>query len=270
MAPKLLGIVNITEDSFSDGGRFLDASAAIAQARKLAGDGADILDLGAAASNPSAKPVTPDEEIARLAPVVEALRLENRAISIDSFSPAVQRWAIAQDVDYLNDIQGFPDSQLYPALAAARAKLIVMHSVQGRGRAEKIDVPPSQIMDRIKSFFEPRIAALVKGGIARDRLILDPGMGFFVGTDPQTSLTVLQCLPELKAAFGLPALVSVSRKSFLRAVTGRSADAAGAATLSAELFAAVHGADYIRSHDPAALRDGLMVQKALAGPRSEA
>jgi len=262
--------VNITEDSFSDGGRFLDASAAIEHAHKLANDGADILDLGAAASNPAAKPVPPDAEIARLAPVVAALKREGRAISVDSFSPAVQRWAISQGVDYLNDIQGFPEPQLYPFLATAPAKLIVMHAVQSRGRAGKIDVPPDEIMDRIKSFFDQRIAALTRAGVARDRLVLDPGMGFFVGTNPQTSFTVLRRLPDLRSAFGLPVLVSVSRKSFLRAVTGRSADAAGAATLAAELFAASRGADYIRTHDPAALRDGLLVGKALAGPKGEA
>ena len=270
MTPKLLGIVNITEDSFSDGGRFLDASAAIAHARRLAGDGADVLDLGAAASNPDAKPILPGSEIARLARVVEILKSDGCLISIDSFSADVQRWAISQDVDYLNDIQGFPDPQFYPLLAAARAKLIVMHSVQGRGRAEKMNVPPDRIMDRIKSFFDQRVAALVAAGIAEERIILDPGMGFFVGTDPQTSLTVLRRLPELKAAFGRPVLVSVSRKSFLRAVTDRPAEQAGAATLAAELFAAAHGADYIRTHDPGALRDGLRVQEALAPHGSEA
>ena len=265
MSLVILGIVNITEDSFSDGGRYLDASAAIAHARAMAGHGADVLDLGAAASNPNAKHVSPDREIARLAPVAEALKSEGHAVSIDSFSPAVQSWALSQGVDYLNDIQGFPHAEIYPELAASRCKLIVMHAVQGLGRATQTDVPPGQIMDRIKRFFEQRIAALVMAGIARARLILDPGMGFFVGSNPQTSLTVLQGLPELKAAFELPLLVSVSRKSFLRAVTGRSAGRAGAATLSAELFASDQGTDYIRTHDPAALKDALAVQSACRG-----
>ncbi len=270
MTPKLLGIVNITEDSFSDGGRFLDTSAAIAHARSLAVDGADVIDVGAAASNPAAKPVPHDKEIARLAPVIEVLRSEGYAISVDSFSPHVQRWALAQGVDYLNDVQGFPDPALYPELAVSRAKLIVMHAVQGRGRAEKIDIAPATIMDRIRFYFEQRIAALTKAGVVRERLVLDPGMGFFIGTNPETSLTVLRRLPELKAAFGLPMLVSVSRKSFLRSVTGCSVERASAATLAAELFAARIGADYIRTHDPAALRDGLVMQKALAGKDSEA
>ena len=139
-------------------------------------------------------------EIARLAAVVPALKTRARRISIDSFSPEVQRWALAQGVDYLNDIHGFPDPALYPALAASRAKLIVMHSVQERGVATRVDVPPVEIFDRIRAFFEPRIAALTEAGIARERLILDPGMGFFLGSDPENSFTVLRRLPELKRA----------------------------------------------------------------------
>ena len=265
MSPmKILGIVNITEDSFSDGGKYLSADAALAHARTLAKD-ADILDLGAASSNPDAKAVAPDIEIARLASVVAALKESGVAISVDTFATPVQRWALAQNVDYLNDIQGFADEALYPELAASRAKLIVMHSVQGRGQATRINVPPAEILPRIHRFFEPRFAALVEAGVARDRLILDPGMGFFLGSDPQTSFTVLRALGDLKRAFGVPVLISVSRKSFLRALTGRGPEAAGPASLTAELFAAHQGADFIRTHDPKALRDGLAVWAVLDG-----
>jgi dihydropteroate synthase type 2 len=261
---KILGIVNITEDSFSDGGKYLAADAALAHARALAKD-ADIIDIGAASSNPDAKPVTPETEIARLAPVVAALKKDGAFISIDSFSTQVQRWALAQGVDYLNDIQGFADEAFYPELAATRAKLIVMHSVQGRGQATRVDVPPDEILPRIHRFFETRFAALAKAGIAQDRLILDPGMGFFLGSDPQTSFTVLRALNELKAAFGRPVLVSVSRKSFLRKFAGRAPGEAASASLAAEIFAALQGAALIRTHDPAALKDGLAVWHALAG-----
>jgi dihydropteroate synthase type 2 len=262
---KILGIVNITEDSFSDGGKYLSPEAALAHAHNLAAD-ADILDLGAASSNPDAKSVSSDVEIARLAPVVEGLKKDGRAISVDSFAPQVQRWAIAQDVDYLNDIQGFPDAQLYPALAAARARLIVMHSVQERGRATRVEIAPGEIFERVRTFFAARIAALGEAGIARDRLILDPGMGFFLGSNPQASFTMLRRLADLTALFGLPLLVSVSRKSFLRALTGRAPGQAGAASLAAEIFAVRQGADYIRTHDPAGLRDALAVSTALDGP----
>jgi dihydropteroate synthase type 2 len=261
---KILGIVNITEDSFSDGGRYLSADAAIAHARALAND-ADILDLGAASSNPDAKAVAPEVEIARLEPVVAKLKADKCAISIDTFSMDVQRWALERQVDYLNDIQGFPNAALYPELAASQAKLIVMHSVQERGPATRVDVPPSEILGRIKRFFEARIAALTQAGIARERIIVDPGMGFFIGSDPETSFTVLRSIRALKNAFGLPILISVSRKSFLRKITGREPEAAGPASLAAELFAAHEGADYIRTHDPAALRDAVNVWQATAG-----
>jgi dihydropteroate synthase type 2 len=264
MTPRLFGIVNITEDSFSDGGRYLGAGQAIAHARALSG--AEVLDLGAAASNVDAKQVSAKTEIARLAPVVAALKADGRAISIDSFSTPVQRWALSQNVDYLNDIQGFADAVFYPELAAASARLVVMHSVQERGRATRLDVPANRIVARVRAFFAARIEALTAAGIARERLILDPGMGFFLGTDPETSFTMLRGLGELKATFGLPVLVSVSRKSFLRAVSGRTPAETGAATLAAELFAARQGVDFIRTHDPAALRDGLRVAERLDNP----
>ena len=264
LCPTILGIVNITEDSFSDGGRFLDNAAALAQARALVAAGAQIVDLGAAASNVDAKPVAAAEEIRRLDPLLAALAADGIPVSVDSFAPAVQRFAIARGAALLNDIQGFPDPAIYPELAAASCRLVVMHAVGGRGRAERVDMSADEVAQRIHVFFAARVAALERAGIARRRLILDPGMGFFLSSRPEASLRVLAGLDRLKQAFGLPILVSVSRKSFLRAVTGRRAAAElGAATLAAEIFAAERGADYIRTHDPGALADGLKVVAAL-------
>ena len=266
--PCLFGIVNITEDSFSDGGRYLDPSAAIAHARALVTAGARVIDLGAAASNVDAQPVSAAEEIRRLDPVIAALASEGTQISVDSFLPEVQRFAIDSSVAFLNDIQGFPDPSFYPELAAASCRLVVMHAVQGRGRAQRMELAADQVWDRIHYFFVERLAALERGGIARERLILDPGMGFFLGNRPEASLRVLTRLSCLKRDFGLPVLVSVSRKSFLRAITGRAvASEMAAATLAAELYAAEMGADYLRTHDPGALGDALKIMAAL---RSEA
>lgn len=262
--PLLVGIVNITADSFSDGGRFLAPEAAIGRARALAADGADIVELGAAASNVAADPVSPAEEIRRLDPVIGALSGAGTPLAIDACRPEVQRYALARGVDYLNDIQGFPYPGLYPELAAATCRLVVMHSVQGEGRAQRQDLSADEVWQRIERFFASRLARLEAAGIARERLVLDPGMGFFLSTRAEASLRVLAGLRQLKATFGLPVMVSVSRKSFLAAVTGRDApEQRGAATLAAELFAAAHGADYIRTHDPAALRDALAVTAAL-------
>ena len=264
--PQIFGILNITEDSFSDGGRHLDPAAALAGARRLAEESADAVDLGAAASNIAAQPVSPDEEIRRLGPVIAALRAAGIAISVDSFAPETQRFALTAGVDFLNDIRGFPDPELYPELAASPCRLVVMHAVHGRGRAERIDVPAAEIWGRIEAFFAARITELEAAGIARDRLILDPGMGFFLSTDADASFAVLADIGRLKRRFGLPVLVSVSRKSFLAAAIGRGALAdRAAATLAAELYAAAKGVDFIRTHEPRALRDALGVMAALEG-----
>src|SRR5215469_7410362 len=266
--PCLFGIVNITEDSFSDGGRYLDPSDAIAHAHALVAAGAQVIDLGAAASNIGAQPVSAAEEIRRLDPVIAALAAGGTQISVDSFLPEVQRFAVARGVAFLNDIQGFPDPSFYRELAAASCRLVVMHAVQGRGRAQQVELTADEVLDRIHDFFVGRLAALERGGIARERLILDPGMGFFLSNRPEASFRVLTRLGRLKRDFGLPVLVSVSRKSFLRAITGRASPReTGAATLAAEIYAAEIGADYIRTHDPGALGDALKIMAAL---RSEA
>jgi len=264
--PAIFGIVNLTEDSFSDGGHYLDPATALTQARALRAAGADVIDLGAAASNVDAKPVPAAEEIRRLEPVIAALRAEGAAVSVDSFQPDVQLFAISRGVDFLNDIEGFAEPSLYPQLAAAKCRLVVMHAEQSRGRAKLLDLAPAEVWERIGDFFRERIAALEAAGIARSRIVIDPGMGFFLSSRPEASLYVLARLGELKRAFSLRVLVSVSRKSFLRAVVGGSTPSElGAATLAAELFAAAQGAAFIRTHDVAALADGLRVTAALHG-----
>src|SRR4051794_31498461 len=264
--PLIVGIVNITEDSFSDGGRFLDPAAAIAQALRLSAGGADIVELGAAASNVAAKPVSAEAEIRRLEPAIATLQANRTAISIDSYSPEVQRFVITRGVDYLNDIHGFPEPAIYPELAAGRCRLVVMHAVQAEGRAQRLDLDAEEVWLRIEDFFAKRVPRLERAGIARERLGLDPGMGFFLSSRPEASLSVLAGLVRLKRRFDLPVMVSVSRKSFLGALTGRKQpDELGAATLAAELYAAAHGADLIRTHDPAGLRAAITVTEALNG-----
>ena len=263
--PLIVGIVNITADSFSDGGRFLQPEAAIAQARRLAASGADIIELGAAASNVASDPVPPHEEIDRLAPVVAALAGSGVPLSVDTFQPEVQRFALASGVAYLNDIRGFAEPAIYPELAAATCRLVLMHAVASGGRAQRIDLAAEAVWRRILAFFADRIARLETAGIARRRLILDPGMGFFLSTQPEASLRALAGIAALKQRFGLPVMVSASRKSFLAALTRRgTAGELGPATLAAELYAAARGADFIRTHDAGALADGLAVSAALA------
>ena len=266
---KIFGILNITDDSFSDAGKYLEPDAAIAHGRKLAHEGADVVDIGAASSNPMSRSVPPEVEIARLSAVVPTLTQAGISVSIDSYALEVQRWALKQGIAYLNDVQGFPFSEFYPELAASEARLIVMHAVQGFGPATRMIVEAGEIFERITRFFDDRLCQLENAGIARERLIIDPGMGLFLGTRREASFAVLRRLSELKARYRLPVLISVSRKSFLRTFLGRSPQEAGPASLAAELYAVlVQGADYVRTHDPASLKDSLTVWQAIDGPPS--
>ena len=254
-----MGIVNVTEDSFSDGGRYLDPALALEHARRLLSAGADIVDLGPASSHPDATPIPAEKEIERLAPLIDALIADGADVSVDSCLPETQRYAIRCGVGILNDIRGFAHPWLHPELAEASCRLVVMHSVQQAETATLVAVAPEDLPGRIDAFFAARIRALEAAGVVRGRLILDPGMGLFLGSRPEASTAVLRDLSDLRRRFGIPVMVSVSRKSFLGAITGRDVAGRGAATLAAELYAAAQGVDYIRTHDAAALRDALTV-----------
>lgn len=271
--PQIVGIVNITIDSFSDGGNFIEPQAAIAHAKKLLKDGADIIELSGASSNPHSEPVAATMEIARIQPVLKAL---DCPISIDATKPEVQRFALSRNVAYLNDIRGFPDDGMYRELAASSAKLVMMHFISDVSRRSKakaeldkaVRVPktPKEVFDSIVTFFNSRLPKLRSAGIPDERLIIDPGMGFFLASNPEPSLAVLAHLAELKKKYGLPVMVSVSRKSFLRNLANRQAKSdvdIQSRTIAAELFAALQGVDYIRTHDVRALHQGLQTVLAI-------
>jgi dihydropteroate synthase len=259
----IVGILNITADSFSDGGRYLDLSAALEHAGKLRTDGADVVELGAESSNPDATEVESAEEIRRLEPVLDALVASRTVVAVDTRDPATQRYCMRRDVDVLNDVDGFPHTDLYAELARARCKLVVMHSIQGGGRATRVNADAEEVFAGMLGFFDRRVDALRAAGVAAERLILDPGMGLFLGVNPEPSLRVLARLRVLRERFALPLMVSVSRKSFLRAITGRALHERGAATLAAEIWAAGQGVDYIRTHDARALHDALAILRAI-------
>lgn len=265
--PQIVAIVNVTEDSFSDGGRFLAPEAAIAHARALEADGADWLELGPASSHPDATLVPAAEQIGRLEPVVAVLGEGALPLSVDATLPEVLDWSLDAGVAMVNDVRGFPEPKTWERLASSRARVVVVHSLLGEERATRDAATPEEVLDHLDRFFETRLAELVRAGVAEDRLIVDPGMGFFLGTDPRSSIEVLRRIPALRERFGRPVFISVSRKSFLRAITGRPIDGIGAATLAAELVAAQSGADYLRTHDAGALRDALAVRQAIEGKR---
>ena len=261
--PLIVGIVNITADSFSDGGRYLDPAAAIAHARRLRADGADIIELGPAASHPDSVPVTAAEEQRRLAPVLGQLAADGIPVAVDSFPPAdpavrhLRRRGLAQRhprVQCPRHVPG-PGGKRVPAdRHALHPALRARH--QGGHR-------PGDGLGQHRPVLRRRLAALQAAGINRDRIIIDPGLGYFLGTTPEPSLATLAGIRQLKDNFGIPILVSPSRKSFLRALTGKDISRSGPATLAAEIFAAWQGADYIRTHDVTALRDALTLLAAI-------
>jgi len=231
----------------------------------LLADGADVIDIGAAASNAASPEISPDVEIARLAPVLKAVMRIGAAVSVDSASPEVQRVALEHGVGFLNDVSGFADETFYERLRASPAtKLIVVHTLTGP-RAAPRDTHVGEVGASLWRFFDERVASLTKAGIGAERIILDPGMGLFLGSGAGPSIEALRAVPELRRRYGFPVLVSVSRKSFLGDLTGRGVSERAAATLAAELYAVESGADYVRTHVPGALRDALAVVAALRG-----
>jgi dihydropteroate synthase type 2 len=261
---RIFGILNLTTDSFSDGGRFLDPEQAATHAKRLHADGANVVDVGAAASNADAAPVSPAEEIARLSPVIDVLERERIPVSVDSFAPDVQRYALGRGVAFLNDVGGFAEPALYDALASSMAGLVVVHTLTGPHAAPR-RTAAGEVRTSARRFFDDRIDTLTRAGVARERIWLDPGMGLFLGSGIEPSVEALRLIGELHEAYELPVLISVSRKGFLGEICQRGVADRGAATLAAELYAVDQGAAAIRTHEPGAIRDALRVRAALTG-----
>lgn len=274
---QIFGIVNVTRDSFSDGGRFLEADEAVRHGLRLVAGGADYLDIGAESTHPEAEDVPAEVEIARLTPVITRLRERGIGISVDTTKPAVMRAVLPLGVAFINDVSGFADGESVRAVRDAAVRLIVMHARHRseHARAERIESDAGTIVNQVCEFFRRRTAELIAAGIAAERLVLDPGMGLFLGSDLAVSLAMLRGLPKL-AELGFPLLVSTSRKGFIGALLGaedqrrdagrpavRPAAERGAGTLATELWAVRQGAGFIRTHDPGQLRDALTIQTAL-------
>ncbi len=245
---QIIGIVNITEDSFSDGGLYATPDRAIARALQLTEQGADWIDLGAAASNIHAQAVSHEEEVKRLAPVIDELHRRHIQVSVDTFNPQTQVWCLSQGVEMLNDINGFCHPEIYPDLAKSDCRLVVMHSVQHTGIATLTNISVEEAWQSIRAFFDARIDELTHAGVARERLIIDPGMGNFLSTDPNVSLYVLDHLNELKARYNLPLYIGLSRKGFLRRLPEPATEDIDARTAYWNAYAIARGADYIRTH----------------------
>jgi len=258
--PLVMGVVNLTEDSFSDGGRLLDPERAVAHARELVAAGADIIDLGAESTRPGATAVEAAVEIERLVPVLDALRDCGAALSVDTRKAAVMTVALAAGADMINDVNGFRDEGAIDAVRGSAAGLCVMHM---QGTPEIMQEAPSyrDPVGEVAQFLRGRADTLEKAGVARERIVLDPGIGF--GKSLVHNLQLLAGL-DVIAALGLPVLVGVSRKSMIGTITGRDVDERLAGSIAAMLCAVSRGARIVRVHDVAASRDALVVWQAIA------
>ena len=254
--PLIMGVVNVTPDSFSDGGRFEDAEAALAHAWSLLENGADILDVGGESSRPGAAPVSEAEELRRILPVVRQLR--EAPVSVDTRNPAVMRAALDAGASMINDIQALQAPGAIEAVAKSKCAVCLMH-MKGQPATMQQDPHYDDVIAEVRLFLEQRVQACERAGIGRERIVVDPGFGF--GKTVRHNLQILKNLPQF-TALGLPVLAGWSRKSTLGKLTGRPADERLAPSLAAALLALQGGATILRVHDVKETRDVIAVWEA--------
>jgi dihydropteroate synthase len=257
--PLVMGIVNLTPDSFSDGGQHDDADSAISHALTLAAEGADILDLGGESTRPGAQAVPASQELARLLPVIEALRGCGLPLSVDTCKPEVMRAALDAGADMINDVYGLRQPGAVEAVAASRnCGLCVMH-MQGEPRTMQQSPSYTDLLGEIGAFLQAQARRLRSAGVDPRRITLDPGFGF--GKTADQNYELLRGLPGLRA-HGYPLLIGLSRKSMIGAATGRPVQERLAGSLAAMLACVARGASIVRVHDVAATVDALKVWRA--------
>jgi dihydropteroate synthase len=257
--PRLMGVINVTPDSFSDGGQFLDVSAALARGGALIVEGADILDVGGESTRPGAVEVGVSDELRRVLPVIEGLADAGVPVSVDTVKPAVMSAAIAAGASIINDIQGLRTPGALETLADSAAGVCVMH-MQGTPATMQREPRYVDVVEEVHAFLAGRVDALVHAGVVRERIAVDPGIGF--GKTLEHNLALLRALPRFRE-LGCAVLVGLSRKSMLGAITGRATGERQAASVGGALWCALHGADIIRVHDVRETRDALAVWRAL-------
>lgn len=254
-----MGIVNVTPDSFSDGGRYVSSAQAIDHARRLIAEGADMLDIGGESTRPGAAEVDVQEELDRVLPVFEGLRGVNVPLSIDTWKPEVMRAAIQAGASMVNDVNALQAEGALQVVAASDAAVCLMHK-QGTPKTMQQQPQYTDVVAEVRHFLEQRIAALNAAGVVRDRIVVDPGFGF--GKTLAHNLALLRELPVI-SELGAPVLAGLSRKSMLGAITGREVEERLAASLSAALLAVQRGAHIVRVHDVRETVDALKILSAV-------
>ena len=258
--PSVMGVLNVTPDSFSDGGKFISPRAALQQARKMVTAGAEILDVGGESTRPGADSVGEQEELDRVIPVIEAICAEfDVVVSIDTSKPGVMRTAVAAGAAMINDVCAL---QVDGALAAAvelQQPVCLMH-MRGQPRSMQAEPQYDDVVDEVTQFLESRVTQCVEAGLGKDLLLVDPGFGF--GKTPSHNVELLANLRQLQR-IGCPVLIGVSRKSTLGVITGRDVDDLLPASIAAAVVAVMQGAQIVRVHDVAETMDALGVARCL-------
>lgn len=263
--PLIMGVVNVTPDSFSDGGHYLRQDAAVAHARRLIDEGADLLDIGGESTRPGAAAVSLEEERRRVLPVLEALLSADIPLSVDTQKPELMREAAAAGAAMINDVNGFEAADALQAVSGSDCAVCIMHK---QGQPQTMQQAPQyrDVVGEVDAYLHARMAAAEAAGIARSRLVIDPGFGF--GKTLAHNLTLLRELDRVAAA-GVPVLAGLSRKSMIGALTGREVGDRVFGSVAAALIAAQRGAAILRVHDVAATRDALAVWKAVESNKNK-
>ncbi len=259
--PLIMGVINVTPDSFSDGGKFLEPKPAIAHAKALIAEGADLLDIGGESTRPGAAPVSLEEERRRVLPVIEALAGGALPISVDTQKPVLMREAVAAGASLVNDVYGFRAEGAFESVASVAssgAAICIMH-MQGEPRTMQHDPQYVDVVAEVGAYLAERVRAAIAAGIARERIVVDPGFGF--GKTQAHNLALLRGLGRFKDIGGA-LLAGLSRKTLLGRITGREPDAREFASVAAAMLAVQNGAHIVRVHDVAATRDALAVLRA--------
>jgi len=259
--PRVMGILNVTPDSFSDGGRHVDPERALDHARAMRADGADLIDVGGESTRPGAREVRVDQELARVLPIVERIADEGAAVSVDTSRPAVMHAVIAAGAAMINDVRALRAPGALEAVAASDVGVCLMH-MQGEPATMQVDPRYVDVVAEVRAFLAARAHACRAAGIAASRIVVDPGFGF--GKTLAHNVALLRGLPAL-AALGYPVVAGWSRKGSLGLVTGRPADERLAASLAAALAAVARGAAIVRVHDVRETVDALKDWTALDG-----
>lgn len=258
--PLVMGILNVTPDSFSDGGQFHILDSALSHAEQMIADGVDIIDIGAESTRPGVRILPPDEELRRLLPVLYGLRDCGKPLSVDTRNPLVMRQALLAGADMINDVNGFRSADAVAAVANSGCGLCAMH-MQNDPETMQLDPHYDDVVEEVAAFLQDAVGRLEAAGVERARICVDPGFGF--GKNLDHNLRLLRELRQLKEKLRLPMLVGLSRKSIVGHLTGKPVAGRLAGSLAAALAAADRGADIIRVHDVAATVDALKVWRAL-------